>query len=292
VRVEDPALFARRVLWLRRAMKARGADDALLRSTLQSLREALKAELPAAMNATVDDPIRLALEALEGEDEPAVRALDGATPEGRLGLEYLQACLEADTEAAKLLILDALEAGMVPQDAYSKVLLPAQREIGQLWHVGDVSVGEERLVSFTTRELMTLIVARHAPKPDPSRTVVLASVEGNAHDIGLRAVGDQFRLAGWRAVFLGADMPADDIAHAARSFNTRLIVLSATLTTHLRNLGAAIERIRRLAPEPKIMAGGLALADNPTLWQQLGADAYASSIDDAVAMGALLIAGH
>jgi methanogenic corrinoid protein MtbC1 len=129
---------------------------------------------------------------------------------------------------------------------------------------------------------MTLIAARYAPQPDESRTVVLAAVAGNAHDIGLRAVGDQFRMAGWRTVFLGADMPADEIARAAKSFGAKLIVLSATLTTHLRNLAATIERIRQLTPEPRILVGGLALADSPSLWQQVGADGYASSVDDAV----------
>ena len=289
VRVEEPALFTRRVTWLRRAMKARGADESLLRAALESLRDALKEELPAPLCAAVEDPIRLALESLDQEVEPDIQALDGATTTGRLGLKYLHACLEANTEDAKAMIMKALDDGLAPRDAYSKVLLPAQQEIGQLWHVGDVSVGEERLVSATTRELMTLIVDRYAPQPDDKRTVVLASVAGNAHDIGLRAVGDQFRLGGWRVIFLGADMPAEEIARAANSFDAGLIVLSATLTTHLRNLGATIEHVRQLAAGARILVGGLALTDAPDLWQQLGADGYARSIDEAVVVAAKLL---
>jgi methanogenic corrinoid protein MtbC1 len=270
-------------------MQARGADDTMLRQVLQSLSAALKAELPAAMSAAVDDPIRLALEALDAEPEPDSHALDLATTTGKLGLAYLHACLEANTEGAKALVLQALDEGLTPVDLYSKVLLPAQREIGQLWHVGDVSVGEERIVSTTTRELMTLIVARCAPPPDATRTVVLASVAGNAHDIGLRAVGDQFRLDGWRTIFLGADMPATEIARAAQSFDAQLIVLSATLTTHLRNLAKTVDELRELASGPKILVGGLALAESPDLWQQLGADGYAESVDGAISAATRLL---
>ena len=80
-----------------------------------------------------------------------------------LSLEYLTACLEARTEAAIKLVLNALDTEMTPQEVYTKVLLPAQREIGELWHMGDVGIAEERLVSGTTRELMTLIGNRFAP---------------------------------------------------------------------------------------------------------------------------------
>jgi methanogenic corrinoid protein MtbC1 len=290
VRVNEPSLFARRISWLRRAIKARGADESELRSALESLRAALDQELPKELRSTVEQPIQLALDALDAEIEPEVHALDASTPHGKLGLEYLTACLEARTEAAVKLVLDALDGEMTPQDAYTKVLVPAQREIGELWHVGDVSVAEERLVSETTRAVMTLIVNRFAPVADESRTVLAASVAGNAHDIGLRAATDLFKLAAWHAIFLGADMPTADLAEAARTHDAKLIVLSATLTTQINTLAAVIESVRQAAGGSKILVGGLALEGSQELWKQLGADGYAPDIDSVVAVGSRLIA--
>jgi methanogenic corrinoid protein MtbC1 len=289
VRVNEPSLFARRISWLRRAIKARGADESELRSALESLRAALDQELPKELKSTVEQPIQLALDALDAEIEPEVHALDASTPHGKLGLEYLTACLEARTEAAVKLVLDAID-GERPQDAYTKVLVPAQREIGELWHMGNISVAEERLVSETTREVMTLIVNRFAPVADESRTVLAASVAGNAHDIGLRAATDLFKLAGWHAIFLGADMPTADLAEAARTHDAKLIVLSATLTTQINTLAAVIESVRQAAGSSKILVGGLALEGSQELWKQLGADGYAPDIDSVVAVGSKLIA--
>lgn len=289
VRVNDPGLFARRVNWLRRAMSSRGGDDAVLRISLECLRDALDRELPAPFRPPVAQTLEQALSSFDSAIEPDAAALDPSTPEGRLGLEYLAACLEARTGDAKQLILQALEDGMDPPSIYSKVLIPAQREVGQLWHIGDINVGEERIVSTTTRDLMTLIVDRYAPDPDSSRTVVLASVSGNAHDLGLRAVADLFRLDGWRVIFLGADMPTDGILHAARSYTADLVVLTATLSTQIRNLGDAIQQLKELDTAPKLLIGGMALLNTPNLWRQLNADGYADNIDDAVAIGSKLI---
>ena len=236
VRVNEPTLFARRISWLRRAIKARGADESELRSALESLRTALDQELPEALKSSVERPIQLALDALDAEIEPEVHALDAATPHGKLSLEYLTACLEARTEAAIKLVLNALDTEMTPQEVYTKVLLPAQREIGELWHMGDVGIAEERLVSGTTRELMTLIGNRFAPVADDSQTLLAASVAGDAHDIGLRAAADLFKLAGWHTIFLGADVPTADIAEAARTHDAKLVLLSATLTTQINAL--------------------------------------------------------
>jgi len=292
VRVDEPALFTRRIGWLRRAFKARGADESTLRLALESLRAALDQELPEGLKSTVEQPIRLALDSLDAEIEPKTQSLDASTPHGQLGLKYLTACLEAQSHAAVHLILDALDGELRPQDAYTKVLLPAQREIGELWHVGDVSVAEERLVSETTREIMTLIVNRFSPVPDESLTVLAASVAGNSHDIGLRAVADLFRLAGWRSIFLGADMPTADLAKSAHIYHANLVVLSVTLTTPISSLAAVIEAIRRVSSDSKILVGGLALEGVPELWNRLGADGYAPNIESAVAVGLQLTGNH
>jgi methanogenic corrinoid protein MtbC1 len=106
----------------------------------------------------------------------------------------------------------------------------------------------------------------------------------------LRAVSDLFRLAGWRSLYLGTNVPAEDIARAAAAFAVQLVVLSATLTTQLNAVGAAVSAIRRHAPRCKILVGGSAFAGLPDLWQQLGADGHAQTIDAAVALGAQLAA--
>jgi methanogenic corrinoid protein MtbC1 len=286
VRVEQPALFARRIGWLRRAAVARGANDLELRRALRSLRVALQREVPQHLHATIAPALELAVAAFDDVITPSAMALDAADRHGRIALRYLAACLEGDPQRASALVLEELERGLSPADAYARVLLAAEREIGELWHIGDVSVAEERLVSETTRELMTLIVARYSPAAANGLTLVAAAVASNAHDIGLRAVVDLFRLAGWRCLFLGANIPAEEIARAAEIFDANLVVLNATLTTQLKPLEDAIQTIRSLAPTRRVLVGGLAFDGAPDLWKKLGADAYAASVLDAVAAGA------
>ncbi|HUO66786.1 MAG TPA: cobalamin-dependent protein, partial [Gammaproteobacteria bacterium] len=157
------------------------------------------------------------------------------------------------------------------------------------WHVGDVSIAEERVVSETTRDLMALIVAKYAPPQPGQGTLIAAAVETNAHDIGLRAVADLFRLAGWRCLFLGANVPAAEIARAAEIFAVDLVVLNATLATQLKALGQAIATIHSIAPGRPILVGGLAFEGMPQLWKQLRADAYAPTVTSAVSVGAELV---
>jgi methanogenic corrinoid protein MtbC1 len=290
VRIEQPVLFANRIEWLRRAARARGKGENELKRAVESLCAAVRRELPDNLQAAVAPSLELALAAFEGELPSADSALDAATPAHRLALRYLSLCLEGKPQAAVDLVLGELDRGISPAVIYSDVLIAAQKEIGELWHVGDVSIAEEHLVSETTREVMALIVARHAPPQPLGPSLVAASVVGNAHDIGLRAVTDLFRLAGWRALFLGTNMPAEEIARAAAAFAVELVVMNATLATQLHALGDAIQTIRRLAPRCKVLVGGLAFEGLPDLWRQLGADGHAPTIDAAVPLGAALVA--
>jgi methanogenic corrinoid protein MtbC1 len=120
-------------------------------------------------------------------------------------------------------------------------------------------------------------------------TVVSAAVAGNAHDIGVRIVSDFFEFTGWRAVCLGADLPAIEIAHSVKFFDSSLVLLSAALSTQLKAIRETVQAVRELDPNCKIIVGGTALADTPDIWRQLGADAYASTPTEAVLTGARLI---
>lgn len=289
VRVDQPLLFARRITWLRRAARARGSGEQDLKRALLSLRTALHREMPDSLRPAITPALDLAVGTFDDALAADPVALDASKPVDRLALQYLALCLEGKPHEAIELVLAALDRGLAPIVIYTQVLVAAEKEIGQLWHVGDVSIAEEHLVSETTRELMALIVAKHAPRRVHDRSLIAASVAGNAHDIGLRAVADLFRLAGWRCLYLGANVPAAELARSAAAFEVDLVVLNATLATQLKPLADAIETIRSFAPGRKILVGGLAFDGLPELWEQLGADAYAPAIDAAVPLGDALV---
>jgi methanogenic corrinoid protein MtbC1 len=290
VRVAQPALFERRVHWLRRAARARGAGERELQRALLSLRSALERELPDNLKPAVAPALDLAVAAFDDPLAARPAALDAGRSRDRLALRYLALCLEGKPADAMALVLHELENGFPAASVYTEVLVPAEKEIGELWHGGDISIAEEHLVSETTRELMALIVARSAPAEPRGPALIAASITGNAHDIGLRAAADLFRLAGWRCLYLGANVPAADLGRAAESFAVDLVLLNATLTTQLKALADAVEAVRRVAPRRKILVGGLAFDGVPDLWRELGADAYAPTIDAAVGIGAALVA--
>lgn len=290
VRLDDPGLFRDRVEWLRRACQTRGTDEAPLRISLESLRDALREELPENISAAVSASVDQAVSSFDIPLAPGNDRLDGTTAEGRLSLSYLRACLEGRSPDAIGLIKDAAAQGTPVRSLLLDVLVPAQKETGQLWHTGDISVAEERLVSETTRQLLTILTDRHAVEQRADRTMLAASVAGNAHDLSIRVITALFQLEGWRCLFLGADVPRDEIASAVAAFEAPLVLLNATLSTQLKELKNTVARIRATAPEARILIGGLALQGSPDLWKKFDADAYAADADSALEIGESLLA--
>ncbi len=290
LRASEPALFTSRVDWLRQALWARGADESDLQWALRALDAALEAELPEPLRKAARAPVRQAIGRLAEAAVPAAAGLDAATRNGHLAAAYLEACLDGDPDRGMAAVLRALGQGALSAaEAYVHVLAPAEREIGRLWHIGEISVAEERIVSETTRRLMAVIADRFLPLESTGRKVLAAAVASNAHDIGVRVVADLFRLAGWRALFLGGSVPAAEIGRGVELFDVDLVAIGVTLTTQLGEAAKAIAAVKRAHPEVKVLVGGAAFDEVPELWRQLDADGYAATVDAAVEVGASLV---
>ena len=289
LRIGSPAAFTSRVVWQHNAFLARGREAGDLRTALSSLRATLVAELPDTAGRPAAAYIDEALSVLDAGVALEECALDPADPSGALALKYIAACLEGNPRRAIALVMEAAGDSESLEAIYLDVIFPAMREIGRMWHGAEASVAEERMVSETTRRLMTLLTHRRAQVENTGKTVITAAVAGNAHDMGVRAVADFFEAAGWRSLCLGANVPAADVAYAAQFFGADLVVLAATLTTQIKSLQATIAALRASTGEgARILVGGLALADSPDLWQRLGADGFAGA-GEAVEIGRELV---
>lgn len=294
-------VFQRHMNWDKIAHFARGGEDACadLYASLEALRDAIAKELPAAAAEPALRVLDQTIRAFADAPLTSPTLLNLSTREGRLAGEYLLAVQEGDRARASALVLDAVlrpgDGGpaLSVMEVYSAVLTPAQRELGRLWHLNESTVAEEHFATATTHMVISMLYPHLRRREPNGRTVLAASVETNAHDIGVRMVADALEIQGWRAIYLGPNVPIDDLAIAARDFRVDLVAMSAGLSTHLPILREAIQGVRSLCAashagrpgfDPAIMVGGGAFLDAPgDLWREMGADGFAMDLETAVA---------
>jgi methanogenic corrinoid protein MtbC1 len=291
LRVGSPGLFVARVRWMQKAFQARSQGMEDLGVSLRSLREVLAERLPPPARNGALEYLDKGIAALASEvPAPAKSELDPARPNDRIALAYLQKVLSGDVAGATDDVLRAVAGGLSASAAYLEVLLPAEREIGHRWHTAKVSVGEEHLVTYAIQRTMAILSHQSRPAAGNGKAAVVAAVAGNAHDIGLRAAAELYRLAGWHATFLGADVPPEDLVAMLGYVEADLLLLGVTLAPQLGKASETIRLVRERCERPvRIIVGGAAFDDAPDVWQTIGADAYAASLASAERLGARLI---
>jgi len=284
------SLFVARVTWSRAAMIARNAEVGDLEASLASLRAGIEPYLTGETQTFIFTCIDTALATLRsaaGKLESCT--LDAGLMPERVALRYIQAVIAGNVIPGMAIVLDAVDDGLSVRAAILKVLLPAQREVGRLWHNNDISVAEEHMVTMTTQRLMAVLASRARCAPDRGRTAIAAAVTGNIHEIGIRAIAYLLEFDGWRTIYLGPDVPKGDIPTAIECFDADVVLLSLALSSQLPALQDTIEKIRqRFADGVKVMVGGNGLSGASELWKELNADGYAESAEAALILAAEL----
>lgn len=290
VAVERPAVFAGQVQWARMVHTARGIPIDHLRACLQTLRSVVTEKVPEEYSPIVSAYLDQALAAYDQEPSK-IPPLTPFSPHGHLASEYLLVLLEGDRQRASQLILDAAQEGENVPDLYLKVLAPAMVEAGRMWLTDEITVAEEHFITATTKMVVSLLRRYAPPQPCHGKTVIAAAVMGNLHDLGLQMVADFLEMNGWRAIYLGANMPIEDLVQAVNFYKADLLGLSVALTTQLPTLKTTIETVRQSeqGASVKVLVGGAALAGLEDLGRQCGADGYAPDPPGAVALGNRLV---
>jgi methanogenic corrinoid protein MtbC1/DNA-binding XRE family transcriptional regulator len=203
------------------------------------------------------------------------------TIDERVVAEYLTAALAGDERWTALIVNEARTAGAPTADIYLQLFVPAQRELGFRWSRGEISVANEHLATEITSRLMVRLRDDSYRKPSLGVKAAVAAAPLEHHAMGAQIVADFLYLDGWEVDFLGADLPATELAGFARSTRLDLIALSVVLTGGLATVRDAVEQAKAAAPEAKVMIGGAAIADEGEALR-LGAHGFAADAQGAI----------
>jgi len=296
VAVENPAVFAWVSSWMRSAFAARQLDPEDLRQSLVSMKEVCASELPPDVARTLTPYLDAAIDAaMQGKAGRAAGAGEDSEPPHRtLMLRYLEKLLDTDRDGALEVILEAVRNGVAVTELHDYVLLPAQVELGEMWHRSEISVAEEHFGTATTQAALALLRPFHARAEPTDRRLLAASVEGDLHDMGLRLLTDRFEMAGWRVIYLGANVPRADLAETVERTEPDVVALSAGSVLQLRSLEDAISTVRGIPTGERaaILVGGPVFQAFPELARRVGADGTAASSDEAVELATRLVSGR
>ena len=283
-----PELFDEYVAWTRDLFAGLGIEPDELTRHLQVLTEVI-ATVTDADDADVVRQVVDASLALH-QARPAVprSLLEDDRRHGELTRELLAALLRADRRRAAELILGAADDGVPIEELYLEVFQPCLYEVGWLWQTGQASVAQEHLVSAAVQLAMAQLYPRLFTAPRIGRSVVVASVGGELHEIGGRMVADIFELHGWHSHFTGANTPSASVARMVADVDPDAIAISATLPSHVPFVEEVIRDVRAASSVP-ILVGGRPFNQVPDLWQVVAADATASDAVTAVATATTLI---
>lgn len=210
----------------------------------------------------------------------------GNVPSGAAGSEYRQNLYHAVMKGNRNGIVDitreALAHGEEASELLNEVLLPAINEVGELFDKGKYFlpqlIGSAEAMKNAIEVLEPLLLKDADTQNMP--VVVIATVEGDIHDIGKNLVALMLKNYGFRVVDLGKDVPKEEIIKAARENNAQIIALSALMTTTMQRMREVIAYAKEEGVDAKVMIGGAVITQEYA--DEIGADGYSRDAAEAV----------
>ena len=239
-------------------LKKTGADRRYLARAAQ-IAERQPIPAPAAAGKTGD----------AAAPEPSADKGSGEEPEDPL----FRAVLDGDQQGIRELAEAAVASGREPQEIIDGSLIPAINRVGELFDQKKFFLPQliygASAMECAIRYLEPLI---RGGGRQQAETVVIATVQGDVHDIGKNLVALMLRNYGYRVIDLGKDVPAERILQVASAESAAVIGLSALMTTTMMRMKDVIGEAARLQYQGKIIVGGAAVTEN--FAQEIGADGY------------------
>ena len=173
---------------------------------------------------------------------------------------YLNALLEGNRKEANKTCVDFIKKGNSVQELYEQVMKPALYEVGKLWEQNKISVASEHLATAITEGIMNSFYTEIMPDKYNKKKVVLACVEKEEHQVGVKMVADVFEMNQWESFFLGTGFPTSELIKFINEVQPDIIAISLSVYFNFTRLKQMLNQLKNEFPQTKIIVGGQALS--------------------------------
>lgn len=202
--------------------------------------------------------------------------------------ELQKLVIEGNEEDCMQLTKKYLDEGSNPADIIKEGLLSGMNEVGKRFKAYEMYLPEVIMSANAMKKSMEIVKPLIAETDLPSMgKVIIATIQGDLHDIGKNLVLMMLEGAGFEVIDLGIDVPVDKILDTIEKDDVKLVGISALLTTTMMALEPAVQRIHENKSDVKVMIGGAPLTQD--FADKIGADGFAPDALRAIELSKKLL---
>ncbi len=190
------------------------------------------------------------------------------------------AVIKGDEESITGMVEEALSQGHDPLVISNKGLVPGMDVVGQLFKTGKLFLPQVMLSAETMKKAFARIKKEMKKQQKGVKKILMATVEGDIHDIGKNIVITLLENNGFDVIDLGKNVSTEEIVKQARQNNVDLIGLSALMTTTMTEMDNVVKAVHKNGLSIPIAIGGAVVT--PDYAKEIGAVLYAKDAMSAV----------
>ncbi|WP_448376720.1 homocysteine S-methyltransferase family protein [Fervidobacterium sp.] len=193
--------------------------------------------------------------------------------------ELVRLLLNGNSTGAMSYVLSFLDT-LTPVEIIQSILSKAMEEIGILYSETKIFLPHLILASETAKPIFSKLLSMVSDKENTKLgRIILATVEGDIHDIGKKIVGTILESAGFEVIDIGKDVPANVILEKSKELKPDIIGLSAMMTTTVVQVGYVVKTLKEHGIDTPVISGGASM--NEELAKRFGSY-YAKDAQEAV----------
>ncbi|NQV33372.1 MAG: cobalamin B12-binding domain-containing protein [Phycisphaeraceae bacterium] len=198
--------------------------------------------------------------------------------------KYLKHLLLGDRYACRRVIEEIMQSGVPANSVYLNVIWPIMVEIEKLSREDRITPTQEHLATRINRTIVDQLQNKLPKRENKEKKVTICCAQEELQELGAQMIADLFESDGWEVRFLGGGLSNDDIYAFINDYGPDLLVVYGSTPQKAPSVRLLIDTIKAVNawPDMRIMVSGGLFARAEGLWEEIGADAFASTPSEAL----------
>lgn len=176
-------------------------------------------------------------------------------------LHYLNALLDGDKKQCLDIVKNLMDQNVSIKEIYMELFQRTMYRIGQMWENERCTIADEHVATKITEGMIEYVADNCSNCKKNGKLALITCIDKEYHELGARMVAGFLDALGWKTIYIGANIPLEEIICLMRKKHPDLVGISSSFYINIKRLIFLLDEIKSEFPEQEIIVGGQSLSE-------------------------------